>query len=63
MSEALLMTLTRLPPTGDAEMFLLSDGAGRERRFVVSSAQMAGNPDAVAYAIRRAVDEMKAAPR
>ena len=47
--------LTRLQPVGDAEMYVLSDDAVYERRFVVSNAQMVTSPDAVNAAILKAV--------
>ena len=50
-----MLTLERLEPTGDAEVFLLTDGVGYERRFVVSACQMAVSDDAVTKAIRHAV--------
>ncbi|RYY67726.1 MAG: hypothetical protein EOO12_00270 [Chitinophagaceae bacterium] len=54
------LTLTRLEPTGDAEMFVLTDSAGYEHKFVVSGAQMATFGDsAVTDAIRRAVERYR----
>jgi nicotinate-nucleotide pyrophosphorylase len=52
--------LTRLPPDGDAEKFVLT-GDGYEHRFIVSNAQMATDEHAVAKAIRQAMDRYRKA--